>query len=426
MFDEYLRTRSAQRPGNRSSLSTPTPTTDTYVDGKPREDGVRSFLGSRGIDLPSRRRPQPRPSRPRQPQERPVPAASARPTASRCSRGPGVICRPSRRGPAARGGVVERQHPRGARADRAWTPTSSSGWTASRFVTEHIAGQARAGLVPARREPARRRTPATAAVFEDALSGVTRAGPDTSAWWSASTGSGSQMRCGTTAPTSSSPTWRSCCEPSMITDDAFPVEPWHIRETQLRPRLAGRSPSRCSRCPTATSACAATSTRASRYGLPGHLPRTRSTRSGRCRTPRRGTAIPRTDRRSSTSPTARSSGCWSTTSRSTSGTANCSRTNGFSTFAQARSSRTGAVALTGGQAGQGAPRRGWCRWRNAASPRSSTSSRPSTNSLRVTVQSELVANEDQPEPSDDPRVAAVLDEAAGTGAARVTPIAARC
>ena len=25
---------------------------DTYVDGKPRADGTRSFLGSRGIELP--------------------------------------------------------------------------------------------------------------------------------------------------------------------------------------------------------------------------------------------------------------------------------------------------------------------------------------------------------------------------------------
>ena len=50
MFDDYLRER-AKRTGD-----TFTPFTDDdyddYVDGKPRYDGVRSFLASRGIELP--------------------------------------------------------------------------------------------------------------------------------------------------------------------------------------------------------------------------------------------------------------------------------------------------------------------------------------------------------------------------------------
>ena len=79
----------------------------------------------------------------------------------------------------------------------------------------------------------------------------------------------------------------------MITDDAFPVEPWQIRETMLRPRPARRRPSRCSRCPTGTSGCAATSTRASRTACPAPTS-TGSTRSVRCRTPRPATATPRT------------------------------------------------------------------------------------------------------------------------------------
>lgn len=50
MFDEYLRARAAQRgeqfvPFNDKDY-------DEYVDGKPRYDGVRSFLESRGIELP--------------------------------------------------------------------------------------------------------------------------------------------------------------------------------------------------------------------------------------------------------------------------------------------------------------------------------------------------------------------------------------
>jgi beta-phosphoglucomutase family hydrolase len=51
MFDEYLRGRAAQMntefvPFNAGADY------DQYVDGKPRLDGTRSFLQSRGIDLP--------------------------------------------------------------------------------------------------------------------------------------------------------------------------------------------------------------------------------------------------------------------------------------------------------------------------------------------------------------------------------------
>ncbi|GHJ37221.1 HAD family phosphatase [Streptomyces sp. TS71-3] len=46
MFDEFLRGRDAQsRPFDSSDY-------DRYVDGLPRADGVRSFLASRGIELP--------------------------------------------------------------------------------------------------------------------------------------------------------------------------------------------------------------------------------------------------------------------------------------------------------------------------------------------------------------------------------------
>ncbi len=50
---------------------------------------------------------------------------------------------------------------------------------------------------------------------------------------------------------------------------AFPVEPWAVRETELAAGQAGPDANRCSRWPTATSACGRTSTRASRAGLPG-------------------------------------------------------------------------------------------------------------------------------------------------------------
>ncbi len=59
MFDDFLRER-AERAGELfDEFDRPTDY-DEYVDGKPRLDGVRSFLESRGIELemgsPSTRR----------------------------------------------------------------------------------------------------------------------------------------------------------------------------------------------------------------------------------------------------------------------------------------------------------------------------------------------------------------------------------
>ena len=51
MFDRYLRERSA-RSGEPYVPFDPGREYDEYVDGKPREDGTRSFLESRGITLP--------------------------------------------------------------------------------------------------------------------------------------------------------------------------------------------------------------------------------------------------------------------------------------------------------------------------------------------------------------------------------------
>jgi beta-phosphoglucomutase family hydrolase len=50
MFDDYLRERS-EREGEDLVPFDPTADYNEYVDGKPRYDGVRSFLGSRGIEL---------------------------------------------------------------------------------------------------------------------------------------------------------------------------------------------------------------------------------------------------------------------------------------------------------------------------------------------------------------------------------------
>ena len=51
MFDAYLRSRADAR-GERFSPFDQVADYDEYVDGKPRADGVRSFLHSRGIELP--------------------------------------------------------------------------------------------------------------------------------------------------------------------------------------------------------------------------------------------------------------------------------------------------------------------------------------------------------------------------------------
>ena len=51
MFDEYLRERS-RRTGEPFVPFDPVADYDDYVDGKPRADGTRSFLESRGIHLP--------------------------------------------------------------------------------------------------------------------------------------------------------------------------------------------------------------------------------------------------------------------------------------------------------------------------------------------------------------------------------------
>ena len=51
MFDEFLRER-AQATGTEFVPFDPHREYDAYVDGKPRLDGTRSFLASRGISLP--------------------------------------------------------------------------------------------------------------------------------------------------------------------------------------------------------------------------------------------------------------------------------------------------------------------------------------------------------------------------------------
>ena len=74
MFDAFLRDR-AEREGRGLRPSSTRSDYDHYVDGRPRYDGVRSFLDSRGIALPEGDPGDPAEARDRlrarQPQERP-------------------------------------------------------------------------------------------------------------------------------------------------------------------------------------------------------------------------------------------------------------------------------------------------------------------------------------------------------------------
>src|SRR5258707_13261192 len=51
MFDDFLRER-ARQTGEPNAAFDPVKDYEEYVDGKPRADGTRSFLASRGIELP--------------------------------------------------------------------------------------------------------------------------------------------------------------------------------------------------------------------------------------------------------------------------------------------------------------------------------------------------------------------------------------
>ena len=138
---------------------------------------------------------------------------------------------------------------------------------------------------------------------------------------------------------------------------------------------------------------------------------TASTRARRCRTPRPATAIPKPARRSSTSPTARSSACSSTTSPSTSATASCAATSGCSTSAPACC-----------DAGSSGSRRPASTVRVSSVRLVSFAQRavaamlyevePLDAPARLVVQSELVANEPMPARSGDPRAARPSDVAA--------------
>ena len=153
---------------------------DEYVDGKPRYDGVASFLASRGIELPEGTPDDPPGRRdgrrPRQPQERARARADPR-AGRRAVRGLGALRRRRRATP----GCDARSSPR--------APTASEVLDAA-GIARPVRGtrrrRRRRARAPARASPRRTRSSpargrsassrAQAAVFEDALAGV-EAGP---------------------------------------------------------------------------------------------------------------------------------------------------------------------------------------------------------------------------------------------------------
>ena len=120
----------------------------------------------------------------------------------------------------------------------------------------------------------------------------------------------------------------------MITEPTFPVEPWHVRETTLDLDLLAQSESVFA-LSNGHIGLRGNLDEGEPYGLPGtYLNSFYETRP--LPTPRPGSAIPRMASRSSMSPTARSCACSSTTNRSTSDTANSTRTNEYWTCGRAR------------------------------------------------------------------------------------------
>ena len=283
MFDAFLRERASARR-DRSCRSTRSSDYDEYVDGKPRYEGVRSFLGlardrrcregSRG--RPAERRDDPRP---RQPQERDRAAADPRATASSPTRARCATCaRPATRGCGARS------------SPRAPTAATCCARPASRTCSRSASTASSPSASTSRGKPApdtflagaRRRSasrPAQAAVFEDALAGVEagRAGElrlrgrrrPRRAGRGSSRAHGAEHRRRATSAS---------CSSAMIRHPAFALEPWALRETRARPRRARadrvgvRALQRAHR--------AARQPRRGRAARPaGHLPERASTRS---------------------------------------------------------------------------------------------------------------------------------------------------
>ena len=275
MFDEYLRGR-AERDGEEFVAFDIDDDYDRYVDGKPRDDGVRSFLASRGIELPE--------GSPDDPPE-------AETVAGLGNRKNDLVLELIEEqgvepyegsvryveGGRATPGCAARSSPRAPTAATCSRRRGSS--TCSRTSsTAHVAeerglkGKPAPGHVPRGRRGGSGSSRRAAAVFEDALAGVEagRAGGFGCVVGVDRVGQADGAARARRRPWSSR-TWPSCSTRMRLVDPPARLRGRGLGGPREPTSTSTSSPSRSrsSRSPTATSGCAATSTRASRTGCPG-------------------------------------------------------------------------------------------------------------------------------------------------------------
>ena len=186
---------------------------DTYVDGRPRYEGVRVFLG-RARDRRSRRRAR------RPPDAETIDGLGNRKNeiVLRLIRERGVeayegsvALRPgrARRRPATCGRLLQHELPRRPARGRHRGPVRGEDRRGGRRARAP-ARQAGSRHLPRRARRRSASTPQQAAVFEDALAGVQAGAPGGFGCVVGVDRVGQAERCASTAPTSWSPTWTSC------------------------------------------------------------------------------------------------------------------------------------------------------------------------------------------------------------------------
>ena len=383
-----------------------------YVDGKPRDDGVRSFLASRDIELP---------------EGGPDDGPGAETVNGLANRKNELFQRatPQRRGDGVRGLAAL---PAGSRAtpacDAAVVSSSANtrevleiaglaelrrtaASTASPSARKHLAGKPAPDSFLRAAQLARRRARAGRRLRRRTVRGSGGPGRATSALV---VGVDRRRARGSVAGQRRRPGGRrisaSCWRHVLIGEAPFPSSPG-VSARPTTSSICSPRPNRFSPCPTDTSDCAATSTKGEPHGLPGTYLNS-FYEFGRCRMPRRVTAIPKE------------------------GQSLVDVTNGkvlrllvddepfdvrygelleherVLDLRAGTLTRHGRVALAGRQAGRGPLDPTGVAAPSAAWPPSSTSSRPSMNSPVSQCNPNWSPTRISRNRHDDPRVAAVL------------------
>ena len=208
LFDEFL-AKQAAATGSRFQPFDADSDYHAYVDGRPRSDGVRTFLAARGITLPEGGPGDP-------PDADTVSALGARKDAyflerlaqsgrEGVPRRPAVARQPARRGPEDGAGLLQPQRQGGAGGGRADGADRRGGrW--GRSGAAGAEGQAGAGHLPAGPPAARRPGRPRRRLRGRAGRASRRSAPPATGWWWASTGWATRPSSSRTAPTSPSPT----------------------------------------------------------------------------------------------------------------------------------------------------------------------------------------------------------------------------